>query len=224
MHATVKRNISITGNGSSNGGSFHNVRVVGEAHIFGPLESDSFRSMGNFDVSGSLKAVHYRQVGEAAVRGDLMGSEISILGQLHITGSIRGRSVKLRGQLDVQGGECEALRFDARGGFHIHGLLHAGEVDIRTWGPCRAKEISGGRIVVRQSKWGGLKQLFSGQGAMSLSAELIEGDYVYLENTTADIVRGANVTIGPGCRIGLVEYTKQLRRIGNAHIYEEARR
>ncbi|QHW33106.1 cell shape determination protein CcmA [Paenibacillus rhizovicinus] len=224
MQATMKRNMKITGTGSTNGGSFHNVRVMGEAQILGPLESESFRSMGTLDVSGTLRAGNYRQVGEVVINGDLVGNQISILGQLDISGSIRGRAVKLRGQLDVHGGECEATSFEARGGFNIHGLLNAGEVDIRTWGPCRVKEIAGNRIVVRQSKWGGLKQLFSGQGAMTLTAELIEGDYVYLENTTADVVRGANVTIGPGCKIGLVEYRKQLRRIGASQVNEEVKR
>ncbi|QHT62918.1 hypothetical protein GXP70_25140 [Paenibacillus lycopersici] len=224
MHTAIKRNMKITGTGSTNGGSFENVRIMGEAEILGSLDSDSFRSMGTLNVTGTLEARHYRQVGETVIRGDLIGNQLDILGQLDITGAIRGRAVKLRGQLDVRGGDCEAYRFESRGGFAIHGRLSAGEVDIRTWGPCRAREIAGGRVVARQSKWGGLKQLFSGQGAMTLTAELIEGDYVYLENTTADIVRGTNVTIGPGCSIGRVEYSKQLRRIGGSQVNEVVKR
>ncbi|NBD24374.1 hypothetical protein [Paenibacillus glycinis] len=222
MHATMKRNIRITGSGSTHGGSFHHVRIMGEAQIFGPLESDSMRSMGTIDVTGALKIGHYRQIGEAVVHGDLTGNQVDILGQLNISGSLRARTIRVRGQLDAHG-ECEAERFDSSGGFHIHGLLHAAEVDIRTWGPCRAKEIGGRRIRVRQSKWGGLKQLFSGPGDVTLTAELIEGEHVYLENTTADVVRGAHVTIGAGCRIGLVEYSKQLRRAGDAQIRAEVR-
>ncbi|SFJ45337.1 protein CcmA, bactofilin family [Paenibacillus sp. UNC496MF] len=223
MHAAMKRNINITGNGTMHGGSFRHVRVMGEAKILGPTECESVHCMGTLDVTDTLAAGRYKQIGEVVVNGDLVGEQLNVVGQLDVQGSVRGRSVRLRGQLDVRG-ECEAERFEARGGFAIRGLLNAGEVDIRTWGPCRAKEIGGRRVVVRQSKWGGLKQLFSGQGPLSLTAELIEGEYVYLENTTADVVRGANVTIGPGCRIGLVEYRDQLKRLGDARIDAEIRR
>ncbi|WP_219833895.1 hypothetical protein [Paenibacillus sp. R14(2021)] len=220
MHMTMKPNIHITGNGSTNGGSYHNVRVMGEAQIFGPLESDSIRSMGNIEVDGSLKSGKIRLIGEASVRGDLFGNDFSIMGQMDLQGSMRSRTIKIRGQLDVRG-ECEADAFDSRGGFHIHGLLNANEVDIRTWGPCRAKEIGGGRITVRPTKWGGIKQFFSGQGPMTLTAELIEGETIYLENTIADVVRGTHVTIGSGCRIGTVEYRKSLKRSGYAQIKKE---
>jgi hypothetical protein len=39
---------------------------------------------------------------------------------------------------------------------------------------------------------------------------MIEGDDVYLEGTHADVVRGRSVCIGPGSRIGNVEYSESL--------------
>jgi hypothetical protein len=45
-----------------------------------------------------------------------------------------------------------------------------------------------------------------------LTAQIIEGDYVYVEYTMAEIVRGTNVIIGPGCEIALVEYKTKLDR------------
>ena len=45
-----------------------------------------------------------------------------------------------------------------------------------------------------------------GKEVGSLAAKVIEGDDIYLENTTADMVRGNKVKIGPGCQIGVVEY------------------
>ena len=35
---------------------------------------------------------------------------------------------------------------------------------------------------------------------------VIEGDIIYLENTTADIVRGQTIVLGRGCQIGSIEY------------------
>ena len=49
------------------------------------------------------------------------------------------------------------------------------------------------------------------EGKNELSCNLIEGDNVYLENTIAKTVRGNNVTIGPGCKIELVEYKNNLK-------------
>ena len=45
-----------------------------------------------------------------------------------------------------------------------------------------------------------------------LTADIIEGDLIYLENTNAKIVRGNNVTIGTGCKIELVEYKESFKK------------
>ncbi|REE85365.1 hypothetical protein A8990_11294 [Paenibacillus taihuensis] len=222
MATGVSRKVKITGSGSTSGGLFDSVRVMGEGQVLGTIESESVKSMGTLNVSGSLKAGQYQQIGETVVSGDLMGGYMNVLGQLSVSGRIRCRSMKLRGQLDVLG-ECEADDFDARGGFHIHGLLSGKVVDIRTWGPCKAKEIGGNRVTVRKSKWGGMKQWFSGKHPMELSAELIEGESIYLEHTTADVVRGNEVTIGPGCRIGLVEYRRSLKLSRDAEVEQQVK-
>ncbi|WP_308636168.1 hypothetical protein [Paenibacillus silvisoli] len=222
MATGVSRKVKITGSGSTSGGSFDSVHIMGDGQVLGSLDSETVRSMGSLNVSGSVKVGQYRQIGDAKIRGDMQGVQLNVLGQLDIQGSIRGRTVKIRGQIDVQG-ECEADYFDARGGFHIHGLLSANEVEIRTWGPCRAKEIGGGRINVRKSKWGGLKQWFSATPPMGLTCEMVECENVYLEHTVADVVRGTTVTIGPGCRIGLVEYRKSLKVSKDAKVSQEVK-
>ncbi|MCL6576409.1 hypothetical protein [Kyrpidia sp.] len=42
--------------------------------------------------------------------------------------------------------------------------------------------------------------------------ETIEGDDIYLENTRARVVRGTRVQIGPGCQIGLLEYSEDFSK------------
>ena len=46
--------------------------------------------------------------------------------------------------------------------------------------------------------------------AAELTASSIEGDEIELEDTTADVVRGKRVVIGPGCHIKTVEYIDTL--------------
>ncbi|SEO67400.1 hypothetical protein [Paenibacillus sp. OV219] len=222
MAAGVSRKVKITGSGSTSGGLFDSVRVMGEGQVLGTIESELVKSMGSLHVSGTLKAGQYQQIGETTVSGDVLGGHMNVLGQLNVSGRVRCRSMKLRGQLDVLG-ECEADHFDARGGFNIHGLLSGKEVDIRTWGPCKAKEIGGNKVTVRKSKWGGMKQWFTASQKRELTAELIEGEYIYLEHTMADVVRGTDVTIGPGCRIGLVEYRKSLKLSKDAEVNDQVK-
>ncbi|MGP3783292.1 hypothetical protein [Paenibacillus sp. 1A_MP2] len=40
---------------------------------------------------------------------------------------------------------------------------------------------------------------------------MIEGDDIELEYTEAEVVRGDKIKIGPGCRIGTVEYRSSLQ-------------
>jgi len=106
------------------------------------------------------------------------------------------------------GGDCEAESFSAEGGFTIAGLLNAGIVDIKVYGPCSAREIGGEKITVRQPQgFQSFTQIFTFWAEKRLSADSIEGDDIYLEATTARIVRGKNVTIGQDCKIDVVEYT-----------------
>ena len=77
------------------------------------------------------------------------------------------------------------------------------------------KEIGGETIVVRKSDVSSpIGRLVKGLIFPKdlLIAATIEGDEVRLEYTKADVVRGTNVSLGPGCEIGLVEYTGELNR------------
>jgi cytoskeletal protein CcmA (bactofilin family) len=56
-----------------------------------------------------------------------------------------------------------------------------------------------------------------------LEAEIIEGDEIMLENTTAKIVRGNNVMLGAGCDIGTVEYKSNYVKNGDARVGTETK-
>ena len=49
-------------------------------------------------------------------------------------------------------------------------------------------------------------------GHSELVTDLIEGDDIYLENTHAKVARGNNITLGPGCEIGIVEYKNDFKQ------------
>ncbi len=54
----------------------------------------------------------------------------------------------------------------------------------------------------------------------NLQTSIVEGDDIYLEHTIAEVVRGNNVTIGPGCEISVVEYHTSFNQKGNAVVKE----
>ena len=56
---------------------------------------------------------------------------------------------------------------------------------------------------------------------INLGDVIIEGDDIHLENTIADTVRGKRIAIGPGCRIGTVEYTETLSVHDDAEVKEQ---
>ena len=56
------------------------------------------------------------------------------------------------------------------------------------------------------------------KGHNKLTVDIIEGDDIYLENTHAKVVRGNNITLGPGCEIELVEYKNDFKQDKEAEI------
>ncbi|TDY51415.1 hypothetical protein C7445_101417 [Alicyclobacillus sacchari] len=173
------------GSSMTSGGIFGHVNVMGEAVTTGPMECQSLRVMGVFQTHADV------QVGFA-----------NIMGQMDVEGQMRGNRVRVMGELTVRG-DCEVEQFVSRGTFVIDGLLNAGNIDVRLYGPCRVREIGCGTLRVEQKK-----PFFgrAGRAEHVLTADVIEGDDVVLAYTRARIVRGDKIRIGPACDIDIVEY------------------
>ena len=125
-------------------------------------------------------------------------------------------------------GDCEAESFDARGNFKIDGLLNAGTIDVELLRHCEAKEIGGENITVKKTRdSSGFKKLikfFMSNHNDQLTAEVIEGDHLYLEYTHAKVVRGNTIEIGPGCVIKRIEYKTSLEVDESAKVGAQEKR
>ena len=120
--------------------------------------------------------------------------QLSGAGRFTVDGDIEGDEVKLSGSVKV------------------NGLLNAERLHIRVGGDCRIGSIGGGEILVeRGEEKNGFFGLFRKNGTGTLSVSAIEGDSVTLQNTEADVVRGREVVISSGCKIGCVEYSVSLK-------------
>ncbi|MNP35816.1 hypothetical protein D3C76_1291650 [compost metagenome] len=158
-------------------------------------------------MSGSLKVEKLKLTGELTVNGWLKGGALRGQGDIK-AGSLAAERLKLSGSLETSG-NCEAEELELSGALQVKGLLSADKLQLKLYGPGSAAEVGGGTITVKRSKSKTLLQ--PGQHAeMRFTSGLIEGDYIELENTHADIVRGEKVIIGAGCVIQKVEYSSYL--------------
>ncbi|MDO7906604.1 polymer-forming cytoskeletal protein [Paenibacillus sp. JX-17] len=226
MSEQQRNNLSIAGIGTAVGGIYGNVRVDGACRMNGALECTIFTVNGNCKVSGALAAQEASVNGMVSVQGSVQAErlwiggnanfkgtldcqELQVNGRLVVDGSVHAEQIKVNGRLKA-GSDIQCEHFAAEGGFDITGLLNAGRIEIIVNHRSEVSEIGGEQIsVMRKGGVSLLKQLFGGKDA-GLTASLIEGDDVHLEHTEARTVRGSRVRIGPGCRIGVVEYKEEL--------------
>lgn len=238
MADQTRTDIKTAGGGTFTGGTYGDVTFNGSGTMNGDVDAITFRVNGAGTSNGRVKAQSVTVNGTAGFNGEVQASEfvvngdasirdgagigrLSVKGNLSVGGGVAAHEIELRGFLRI-GGDCQAESFTGEGGFTVAGLLNAGNIDIAVHGPSSAREIGGERIVVRQpsAAIGSLTGLLTIWAEKRLVAESIEGDVVWLENTTAKVVRGKNVTVGVGCIIDVVEYAESYTPGGAAQVKE----
>lgn len=217
-------NLIINGSGSYPGGRYDKISIRGEGTIVNDVECSVFHVYGTSEAKENVKTDSVKIFGEAEVKGNMAAQETLVMGTMVVGGNALLKKVKILGLLEagqrlsgdeasIKGsisvnGDVEYETFDSIGAFEIKGLLTADTIKVGLrFGQSSAEEIGGGKITVKKRK---NSLLPFGKDSGSLTAKIIEGDDIYLENTKADIVRGKKVKIGPGCQIGSVEYTTDL--------------
>jgi len=242
MDNSIKGDLKIDGSGSAPGGEYNSVkingagritcdvvcrefRINGSGNIDGNIELDDGKINGTGTVDGNIKARQLKITGSGQVRGTISGDNMIVTGSVTMGENLDVQKVKIEGSAKI-GHDCNAETFHSDGTFEISGLLNADDITIKLYhSKSRAKEIGGGRINVSVGSNAGfnvLKTIFTlCMYNPVLEADSIEGDEIVLENTTAKVVRGTNVTIGKGCNIDLVEYKGYLLKTGDAKVGEE---
>lgn len=224
MEKQNRTDLRINGLGSASGGSYNFVQINGKGDITGDIDCTDLQINGLGCIQGNVKADTARVAGKSEIKGSLTGQTITVDGMIEISGGLSAERIENRGALRVDK-DCGSEVFKSKGGFTIGGLLNSGKIDVEIYASCKAKEIGGERISIRMGDAFGLKRfldsIFPGLGlSRELSTETIEGDEIYLENTTAKVVRGENVRLGPGCRIDSVEYKSTFQKDADALVKE----
>lgn len=242
MGEVERKNLKISGSGDGVGGFYDEVilsgssdingdidcnyiKISGSSDVHGSIKTKSAQIIGSSDIEGNLSADEYIRIsGSSDIHGDVNTKKIRISGSSDINGSLHAEEVELSGSSDIEK-NCEAENFHGRGSFDIGGLLNADLIDIEITGRCSVEEIGGENIKVKMDNrnFSGIMSIFRDMFCEngSLRTNLIEGDEIYLEGTTADIVRGNNITIGKDCVVNLVEYKDNLKLLDNAKVNEQ---
>jgi cytoskeletal protein CcmA (bactofilin family) len=228
----MKNNLIINGSGEYPGGTYDKISIRGEGTILNQVESSVFHVYGTCEARENLSTGSAKILGEAEIKGNVEAEETLIMGSMAVAGKslmkkmkvfgalevgerLSGNEATIKGSISVKG-DVEYETFDSSGGFDIKGLLNADTIKIALrYGESKAEEIGGGKITVKRKRSSFIP--FVGEEG-SLAAKVIEGDDIYLENTRAEVVRGNKVNIGPGCQIGVVEYTNDFTENANSTV------
>jgi cytoskeletal protein CcmA (bactofilin family) len=241
MEAVVMNKLGdliINGYGSANGGEFDRVVINGKGtvngqvdctllecngtgSITGDVKSEKVKISGNGKITGNVLSQKLIIEGRASILGDAQTTNMIIQGKATINGHVKGEELKVQGSITI-GKDCEVEIFKSEGQFSIGGLLSADDIYIEIFGECKANEIGGKTIRVKQ-KSSILLSLIKTIRAVNLVTDLIEGDHIELENTKAKIVRGNNIIIGENCEIDLVEYKETYQLDKNGRVKESVK-
>lgn len=218
MSNETRSDLFIHGAGNASGGLYHEVEINGHGSIGADLECHAFRCNGHARIEGRVKAKSVKINGVMTTSGTLEADTAKIIGKATVKGNLRGETVQMEGDLSSTG-DCEAEAFSALGRIRLDGLLNAGDITIELYGNCRVKEIGGDRIHIRRGHeiFNVIKRLFMPQGT-KLHTDMIEGNEIHIHDTCAKVVRGANVTIGPGCVVDHVEYQETFHQDAEATV------
>ncbi|MGZ9586051.1 polymer-forming cytoskeletal protein [Paenibacillus marinisediminis] len=244
MAQHAKQDLKIIGSSSSPGGAYQQAKITGDGTINGNLDCSLLSCTGNANVKGALSTQEMKVRGNLNVLGELIAGKLMIQGQSDVAGDANFREGSISGmmtvggclrseRLNVKGGltveaNCAVETMDVAGSCNIKGLLNVGRLDMSVNWPSEVREIGGEWIQVRKGSM--LKNLISFLPSImkvmpdaKLKSDIIEGDRISLEHTCANVVRGNEITIGPGCEIGRVEYRTHFTQDPDSRIAEVVR-
>jgi cytoskeletal protein CcmA (bactofilin family) len=213
MSVERTKRLKVVGEGSYPGGDYEKVKITGQGTVSGDVRALEAKVTGEGRVRGKAQVNQLKVVGKLTIDEELSSNDINIIGELNVGGSVKANTVQTRGFFNSTG-NVELEKLNVRGGVTIKGLLNVGNLEINLQNaPSRAAEIGGETIKVKS------RSFFT--KSYTLEADIIEGDNIHLEHTTARMVRGNHVEIGPGCQIEKVEYRSTFTNKGHNHLDAE---
>ena len=243
MDFEKRQDIKIVGDNTSAGGLFNHVSVVGNGIFNSSVDCAYIKTTGDCTINGDLKTASGVVAGSIAIKGSLSAGIFKVAGNMTVDDNTSIKNLITHGNVTING-NISSEKIDANGYFTVegncnsdvfksnsivlklNGLLNADDIDIYIYGNNFVKEIGGEKIMIKRGSESIFKRLKLIKSMIydvckgNLTTDVIEGDEIYLEYTTAKAVRGKNVTIGRGCNIELVEYVDNFNQHNDSFIRE----
>ncbi|QJC53516.1 hypothetical protein HGI30_19550 [Paenibacillus albicereus] len=224
MKNDTGKEIRLAGIGTVEGGKVDRAIIDGMGKVTGDLESEKVIVNGQATFKGSVLAGRAEINGLAGIEGGLRTETCRVEGKLTVEESLDAEEAKVNGSLTVHG-PCRIGRLLSHGKLQLD-ALSGDEARLELRGSSSVRELSVRYLEASAPSDGllGWQKLLPLPVVQNrLLAQTIEGEDIVLEDTTASLVRGARVRIGPGCEIGRVEYTERFERHADARVDSEAR-
>ena len=217
------KEINFSGIGNLNGGEFGSMNASGIVKVFKDIKGKNLIVSGimktkksidtdELNVEGILKVGENLKVLKGIISGVVKSDKNTLAKNLEVNGILKTQNLEVEninvlGNLFVKN-NCQSEEFYLNGKIVINGLLSAEKVNIKAENFSKIKEVGGSDIRIEgleDKKW----DKFIFWKKKEIKVELIEGDTVFLENVTCNLIRGKKVKIGKGCKIKKIEYSDE---------------
>lgn len=188
------------------GGIFEKITVSARTDFSSSVEVNelNIQTEGDMFVEGRLNAPYITVAGQLDIMDTIETERLEIeqRGWLKAGDHIVAKVVSNNGDMDIK--SLRADEFTSKGRLKAKALT-ADTLQLKAVGESRIQYIQGDEIRITAGRE---HLIFKDKDAIVIADE-VDGREVYVENLSADLVRGDRVTIGPGCTIKVVEYTEQ---------------
>lgn len=224
MEEKKLNSLIISGMGTYGGGEFDRVNISGSGKITGAIKCDALDVSGSAKleeditcnrahVSGSCKVGKNMNAGEIVITGSykqegtITSERVEVSGMVKIKQCLNATKLYSTGMLTVEG-DINGEEIKNEGMVNCSGLINCEHLEVLCIGGCKLNEVGAATISVKEQSWNinKLISLFVPK-LTRLSANVMEGDDIYLESSDVKVIRGRNIKLGRECHIDTIEYS-----------------
>lgn len=182
------------------------LRVKGSLICRENISASSVEVFGHLKVHGNVAPGRLKVSGECSITGACDASRVDNFGSLRIR-RLQAGHIRSSGYLAASEA-VYTLTFEGEGAVRVNSLTAEESITILLGTSCTADQLrTNGAVNIRRSPLL-LKRLMG--PFRKFTARLIHGASIELEYTTAELVCGEQIRLGPGCNIEEIRYSGSL--------------
>ncbi len=182
------------------------LKVRGSLILHEDVCTNTVDILGHLSTRYNVATSKLKVSGDCSIEGYCQVSQVNNLGSLRVQ-SIQADHIQSSGYLSVAQ-EATTRSLNAEGAVQINKLVAKESIELRLGNRCTVKDMkSSGPITIKPSSM--LLNILM-RPFHRLTCGRIKGTDITLYRTTAELVYGDNITIGVGCVIEEVHYSKSL--------------